>query len=293
MKIATSLYRPGWHADLAALEGKLDGWVAEAAGQGAELLLFPEYGGIEIAMLGARADNPPATVWRDRMAAGEGAWLDLHRRLARRHHVHILAGSLCAATPEGVVNRAWLVAPDGSAVAQDKLILTPYEREDMGLVAGRDLRVFDTALGAIGVLICYDCEFPLLARAQVEAGAQVILVPSATDLAAGLTRVRQSCRARAIEGQCLVVQSPVLGSDEPCEILGTGTGRAGIFCPPDHGLPPDGIIAQGALDLPGWVVAEVDPAAIAAPRRSGQVGNFAHWGEQDSRVNLVTRQRLG
>ena len=126
------------------------------------------------------------------------------------------------------------------------------------------------------------------ARALAEAGADMILVPSNTDFAAGQTRVRQSCRARAIEQQCLVVQAPLIGDVPQCTVLDTQTGRAALFCPPDHGLPASGIIAQGETDKPAWVIADVDPSAITAPRQSGQVGNFHHWDEQDKRVKTVT-----
>lgn len=290
MKIAASAYRPEWHPNWDALAAKLDAWVSEAAGQGAELLLFPEYGGCEAALVGTPNDCHPHD-WAQRMAKAAPAWVELHVALARKYKVHILAGSLCV-EDGGLFNRAYLVSPQGNVVHQDKLILTPYERNEMRIEAGRDARVFDTALGRLGILICYDSEFPLQTRAMTEKGAVMILVPSATDFAAGQTRVRQSCRARAIENQCLIVQSPVLGPVSDCDILDQGTGRAGFFCPPDYGLPSNGIIAQGETDESAWVFADVDPAAIAAPRQNGQVGNFAHWVEQDERLEHVTLQRL-
>ena len=77
-----------------------------------------------------------------------------------------------------------------------------------------------------------------------------------------------------------------------CTVLATQTGRAALFCPPDHGLPSNGIIAQGETDVVAWVIADVDPKAIAAPRQSGQVGNFSHWVEQDQRVKTVTTVRV-
>lgn len=286
MKIAASAYLPEWHRDWASLEAKIGAWVSEAAQQGAELLVFPEYSGCEAALVGEPQDVAPAE-WTKRMSAAAADWLALHMALALAHRVHILVGSLCVERGEGYVNRAYLVTPSGEAVFQDKLILTPYERTEMGLTAGEEVKVFETALGRIGILICYDSEFPIQARVMCEQGADLILVPSATDFAAGQTRVRQSCRARAIENQCLIVQSPVLGPVRDCDVLDQGTGRAGFFCPPDHGLPADGIVAQGETNKAAWVYADVDPAAIAAPRQTGQVGNFTHWIEQDARLSKV------
>ena len=130
------------------------------------------------------------------------------------------------------------------------------------------------------MLICYDVEFPHQARRLTEAGADMILVPACTDYATGQTRVRQSARARAIENQCLVVHVPLIGEVPECDIIDISTGRAGVFAPPDHGLPPDGILAQGETDDPAPVIWQGDPQSITAPRAHGQVGNFTHWPEQ-------------
>ncbi|MEO1639079.1 MAG: carbon-nitrogen hydrolase family protein [Pseudomonadota bacterium] len=291
MKIATAAYQPEWHGDWDSLTAKLDRWVSDAARQGADLLVFPEYAGVEAGLIGAPQNRTPVG-WVAHLHDRHAEWCDLHSSLARRYDVHILSGSLPWAQDEVTTNAAALCAPSGEIGVQHKMILTPYERNEMQLSPGRDLQLFETTLAKIAVLICYDSEFPLLARALVAAGADVILVPSCTEAPAGQTRVRQSCRARAIEGQCLVVQAPLVGALPHCEIIDQNTGRAGIFCPPDNGLPQDGIIAQGQPDTPGWTYADVDLALIAAVRRTGQVGNFAHWPEQDARCNTITTQRL-
>ena len=280
MKIAACAIAPDWCPDWQALVQRMRASVSEAVEAGAELLLFPEYAGCAAALIGTPEDDPAARVWAERMADKAEDWRDLHLALAQEFGVWIVAGSLCARSEGGLVNRAYILGPEGQVNWQDKIILTPYEREEMKLTGGQGLRLFETGLGRIGILICYDSEFPLLARALVVAGAEMLLVPSATDFPAGQTRVRQSCRARAIEGQCLVVQAPVLGGIAGCDILDCGTGRVGVFGPPDYGLPPDGILAQGGTDVPGWVICDVDPQAIAAARQSGQVANFNHWDEQ-------------
>lgn len=285
MKLATACYPPERHADWSALENKLRRWVEEAVAAGSELLVFPEYGGIEAALVGEECPDDPIR-WRDRMADAEDRWRDLHSKLAREARVHILAGSICARRGDEVVNRAWLCGPEDT-VAQDKLLPTPYEREFMQLTGGDGVIVADTPLGRLGVLICYDSEFPMLARTLVEAGVEAILVPSCTDLPAGQTRVRQSCRARAVEGQVLVVQAPLSGRVPDCDIVDRSTGRAGIFVPPDHGMPPNGILAQGKRDRPGWTFASVDLGAVGRTRVQGQVGNAAHWPEQLEKARLI------
>lgn len=283
MKIAAVAYAPERHATWDALVAKLDALIADA---GADLVVLPEYAGVEAALVNGPAEVSPMA-WRDLTVARADDWIGLCRDLAVKHQVHFLGGTTLVATDRGVVNRAVLALPSGEVVFQDKVINTPYERDIIALTGGEALRLFDTSLGKIGILICYDSEFPLLARRLAEEGADMILVPSCTDFAAGQTRVRQSCRARAIEEQCLIVQAPLVGGVAGCDIVDVNTGRAGMFAPPDHGLPPDGIIAQGETDVHGAVVAEVDPAAIAAPRHSGQVGNFRHWTEQARHTGAV------
>lgn len=277
MKIAACAFDPKWHADWDALAVRMEAWVADAQ---ADLLVFPEYAGISAALIGVPQLEPDAEIWTARMCDAAQQWADLHSTLAQRYGKTILAGSLAVRTEGGNVNRASLCLPDGQVTHQDKAILTPYEREAMKMSAGDGLRLFDTAFGKIGILICYDSEFPLLARELIGAGAELILVPSCTDLPAGQTRVRQSCRARAIEGQCIVVQAPLVGPVPECDIVDGSTGRVGLFCPPDHGWPASGIIAQGEVDQPGWVVVDIDLSHRAAARATAQVGNVHHWPEQ-------------
>ena len=280
MRLALASYRPDWHLDWDALADKLERWVADASGQGADLCVFPEYAGIEAALIGEPAACPGPTVWRDAMCAAADKWADLNATLARTHKLHILAGSLCAQDAGKTVNRTWLCGPGGDICIQDKLIPTPYERDDLGLTGGRTLNIAETSIGRLGILICYDSEFPVLARTLAAAGADLILVPSCTDFPAGQTRVRQSCRARAIEQQIAVAQAPLVGQVAGCDVVDTSTGRAGLFCPPDHGLPPSGILAEGTLDTPGWTIADLGVALTSSARRAGQVGNFDHWDEQ-------------
>jgi predicted amidohydrolase len=277
--LAVATYAPEPHATWAALAAKLDDWVARAAGEGAELLVFPEYAS-EAGLVGDCPWGATPASWAAHMARVADAFLDLNREVAARHGVHLLTASGVARAGDRLVNRAHLIAPSGAVGTQDKIIPTPYERDGMGIVGGDALRLFETALGRIGVLICYDSEFPLLARQLAEAGADLLLVPSATELPAGQTRVRQSARARAIENQCAVAQAPLIGRLGSCDPLDGGTGRAAVFCPPDLGLPADGILAQGETDQVGWTFAELDLARIAAARSEGQVANVAHWSEQ-------------
>jgi predicted amidohydrolase len=175
---------------------------------------------------------------------------------------------------------------------QDKQIMTRWERDPWGIEPGGPLTLFDTTLGKIGVLICYDSEFPLLAKALADAGAEIILIPSDTEALEGYWRVRIGAMARALELQCVTVQSSLIGGDKRLYAVEENTGAGGIFCPPDQGFPPTGVLAEGSLNSPGWTFAQVDLDAIRAVRADGHVLNLAHWEEQPARAAQVSQCRL-
>ncbi len=284
MKVATAAYPLDWFEDWSAYEDKQRAWVAEAAGAGADLLVFPEYGAMELASLGG--DNVAGDVTGSIRAVSERveAMNGLHARLAAEFGVHILGGSAPVEVGGRVVNRAHLFAPSGAVGHQDKQIMTRFERDDWGVEGGGPLRVFDTALGKLGILICYDSEFPLLARTLAEAGAEILLVPSCTEALEGYWRVRIGAMARALECQCVSVMASLVGDQPRIYAVEENTGMGGVFGPPDRGFPPSGVLAEGELNRPGWTYAEIDPAAIADVRADGHVLNMTHWTEQAERL---------
>jgi len=293
--VAAAQYPIEQLADWAAYEAKLTRWVAEAADAGAALAVFPEYGGMELASL------EPATMGDLAGSLASVAALvphvdALHAALAARHGLHILAASLPRRDADGHYrNAARLFAPNGKIGAQDKLVMTRFEREQWFVSAGADgLTLFETALGKIAVLICYDSEFPLLARAAVEAGAELLLVPSCTDSLHGYWRVRLGAQARALESQCYAVQAPTVGLAEWSPAVDVNRGAAGIYGPPDRGMPEDGVIALGAEGAAQWVYGEVDLARVAALRADGGVLNARDWRDQPGAGALppVTRVSL-
>ena len=177
-----------------------------------------------------------------------------HARLARHHGVSILAGSAPERRADGSVrNVARLFTPDGACGRQEKIMMTRFEREHWGVSGGAELFVYDIGTARIGIAICYDVEFPLIARALAEAGAEVILAPSCTDTVHGYWRVRVGAQARALENQCVVVQAPLVGTVDWSPAVDVNRGAAGVFGPPDLGFPEDGVMAQGEMDKPCWV----------------------------------------
>lgn len=275
-RIALAQYAQAQLTDLASYEARISHWVGEAVAHGASLLVFPEYGAMELVSLLPPEDAADLQRSLDAMQPLFPAFDALYRRLAQAYGVYILAPSF----PLNRRNVALFYGPSGQSAAQEKRIMTRFEREEWGIHPGEGLTVFDTALGRIGVAICYDCEFPLLARALAEAGAELILVPSCTDTLAGYYRVRVGAQARALENQCLVAQAPLVGEAPWSPATDVNIGAAGLFGPPDRGFPEDGVLALGDGNAVGWVYGTVDRMAIDHVRREGQVLNHRHWPEQ-------------
>lgn len=278
MKIAAAAYPIDWFDSFDAYAAKLTRWVSDAD---ADLLVFPEYGAMELASLSGRAVAGDLEASLHAVAALNPQVRALHADLAARHGCHILGASGPAFDGARPVNRAVLYGPDGVIGHQDKQIMTRFEREEWHVTGAPGLRIFDTTLGRIGILICYDSEFPLLGRVLAQAGAQLLLVPSCTDTVAGFSRVRIGAMARALESQCVVVQAPTVGPCDWMPALDENRGRAAIYGPPDGFWPETGIIAEGEMDAPGWVRATVDLSRVDVSRRDGAVLPFAHWPEQE------------
>ncbi len=266
--------RPASVAEYAqALEARI-----EAARAQADLLVMPEYACVELGAGLVGSDVTDEATELAAMVAAAPAIEAAMREAARRQRVWLLPGTMPVRTPDGrVVNRAPLIAPDGSMAVQEKRGMTRFEKERWGVSQGADPNVFDTPWGRIGISICYDVEFPKHVRVQVEAGAWLILAPSCTDTMHGFNRVRVGAAARAMENQCYVAITPTVGVAPWSAALDVNRGHAAVFGPVDRGFPEDGVLARGALDQDQWVFCTLDPARMMAARADGQVFNHRDW----------------
>lgn len=265
--------------------GKVARWVADGAATGAKLLVFPEYGAIEIAAThGAEVSGDlkqTLAVVADRTDEAGGVW----GRLAKSHEVFILAPSGPERRGEKFINAARLYGPEGGVGTQEKLILTPFEVE-WGMSPGNGQHVFDTPLGRVGIAICYDSEFPLLVRGLAEAGADVVLIPSCTEFMSGFHRVRNAALSRALENQIATVMSPTVGAAPWSPAINDNSGAAGIFVPPDISVSMNGVVAEGALNEPCWVAAEINLAGLRRLREAGEMRNWRDWIRQPGAIPL-------
>lgn len=288
IRLAACQYAIELHETWAAYAEHLRGLCRQAADAGAQVLLLPEYAGL---VLSGQLPTAQRSDLVGSIAAVQpllGHWLALCEEIARTLGVYLQPGSLPVLDADGRYrNRAWLFGPEGRLGFQDKLMMTRFEREQWRIDAGQGVKVFETPLGRLGILICYDNEFPMLARRLAEGGADLILAPSCTDTEAGYHRVRIGAQARALENQIAVLQSPTVGMAPWSPALDENIGRAGLFVPPDHGMPGDGVVAVSAELSPQgsqWLIADLDLEAVRRVRREGQVFLRRDWPEQFERL---------
>lgn len=274
MKIALANYPISAFSDVQAWQSHTRAWVKEAREHGAQILVFPEYGAMEL------VSWAPREVQQDVVAQihwMQPYYLDFQHHwsaLATRHACVIVAPSFPVREEQRVVNRVHVYAPDGNSSFQDKLHMTRFETEIWGVEAGEPtLRVFETPWGKFGVQICYDVEFPIGSALLAHAGAQAIFAPSCTETLRGASRVHVGARARALENQVWVGVSQTMGQAEWSEAVDINYGYTAIYNPPDKELPETGILHEGIHQKEGWLVETLDLTATEQVQQDGQVFN--------------------
>jgi predicted amidohydrolase len=278
VKIATAQYDISYLENWNQYQDKIERWVDEASQQDAKILLFPEYASMELASLFGKEVYSCLSKQLAEIQSLRDAYLDLFQGLATKHRCIIQSGTFpVKIATGGYRNRAYLFMPDGRVEYQDKLMMTRFENEQWLIQRGDELKCFDTDYGKLAINICYDSEFPMLARKQVESGANLILVPSCTDTMAGYHRVKIGCQARALENQCYVAQATLVGHAPWSEAVDVNIGAAAVYTPVDRGFPDNGILAEGQLNKTQWVFAEIALNACETVREQGQVFNYRDW----------------
>jgi len=252
-------------------QDQVESLVDTAADYKCHLIVFPEWFSVQLLTLG-NVRRPIHTQLRD-LAGQTPRMRDLFVRLAKEHNLYIAAGTMPAmdADSERIFNECLFVSPEGRTGYQRKLHMTRFESEEWLISPGSRLRVFNTALGRIAITICYDVEFPELARAAAREGVEVLLVPSCTDDRQGYLRVRYCAQARAIENQLFVVQSSTVGSLPMVPAVSLNFGQAAILTPSDFAFSRDGILAEGVPNQESMVIGEVNLALVREGRASGTV----------------------
>lgn len=235
------------------------------------LLAFPEYFTVQLLTLG-QIKRPIAEQIRD-LAGQEERIVNCMSELAKKYKMVIVGGTLPAFNEDKskVMNRCYVYAKDGSFDVQSKLHMTRFESEEWLVSAGSRLRIFETDFGKFAVAICYDVEFPEIARTAARSGAHFLVVPSCTDDRNGYLRVRYCAQARAIENQMYVIHSPLVGSLPAVPAVSLNYGQAAIYTPCDYSFSRDGLLAEGAVNQESMIIGEINLGLIEESRKSGTV----------------------
>lgn len=245
--------------------------VETAADYGCQLVLFPEYFTVQLLTLGD-VRSPIRGQIRD-LARHGPTFIELMRELAQKHGIYLLAGTIPVIDPEDgdLHNEAHFFSPDGKMGTQGKLHMTRFEAEEWFVKSRDRLKVFSTPFGKVAVTICYDVEFPEIARAAAWAGANILLVPSCTDDRQGYLRVRYCSHARAIENQMYVIVSHTVGSLPMVPAVSLNYGQAAILTPSDFPFSRDGILAEGHPNQEMMVIGDLNLETIQQTRTTGTV----------------------
>lgn len=275
LKIASAQYPITFHQNFDEWKNYTTVWVQKAIEQNAQLLVFPEYGSMELVSLFSeeiRADIR----WQVReLNSLKEDFCQFFSEISIKHKIIIIAPSFPVIENNKIYNRAFVFGKDGLVGYQDKFFMTRFENEEWGIhSAPKKLSVFEAEWGSFGIQICYDVEFPLGSQLLCSAGASLIVAPSCTETIRGATRVHVGARARALENQCYVVVSQTVGNAEWSPAVDINYGFSAVYCTPDKNLPEEGILALGSPQNKEWQITELDFEKIEQVRADGQVFNF-------------------
>lgn len=245
--------------------------VETAADYKAQLLVFPEYFTVQLLTLG-NVKRPIQEQIRD-LALQADRFRTLMSDLARQHGLYIVAGTIPVVGdgPDRIYNECSFFSPTGTLGIQGKLHMTRFEKEEWKVLPREKFIVFETNFGRVAITICYDVEFPEIARAAGREGAHILVVPSCTDDRQGFLRVRYCAQARAVENQMYVVQSSTVGSLPMVPAVSLNYGQASILTPSDFSFSRDGILAEGIPNQESMVIGDVNLTTILQGRSHGTV----------------------
>ena len=243
-------------------------FVRSAKDYSSHFVLFPEF--FTMQLLSYINEPAPALAVR-RLAQLAPDYEALFMRLAQETGIYIIAGTHPIIQRGKVFNAAHLFTPNGQVFRQKKVHLTPTESGPYQLSRGHGLYLYHTDFGNIAILVCYDVEFPEVARVMAEAGAEILFVPSCTDGREGFCRVRYCAQARAIENQMYVAMTGTVGNLPLVPYMATNYGQAAILTPSDYFFARDGIAAEGNINQEQLVVADVDLDLLDEQRVNGSV----------------------
>ncbi len=269
-----------------AMLQQVEHFVRALAGYQSDFVIFPELFNAPLMGLTDQSDQVAAIRF---LGTHTEAFKTAMSRLAVSYNINIIGGSMVEeGDDQRLYNVAYLFRRDGTHERQAKLHITPQEKRDWLIEGGNDLAVFQTDAGRIGVLICYDVEFPELSRLLADDDMDILFVPFWTDTKNGYLRVRHCAQARAIENECYVVICGSVGNLPSIENLDTQYAQSAVFSPSDFGFPQDAVLHETTPNLEIIFYTDVDFSRLKIVRNKGSVTNL-----KDRRTDLFSLQRRG
>ncbi|MBO0902488.1 bifunctional GNAT family N-acetyltransferase/carbon-nitrogen hydrolase family protein [Jiella sonneratiae] len=255
-------------------------FIEVAAEYEADFVVFPELFTLMLLSCEAEELKPEAAIRR--LTEHTPEFTERLTEMAIRRNINIIGGSHATKTEDGEIqNVGYAFLRDGSVHAREKIHPTPNERTYWHIQGGDPIDVVETDCGPVGIMICYDSEFPEIARRLCDQGARILFVPFNTDTRHGYLRVRYCCQARAIENQCYVVTSGMTGNLANVDNLDIEYAQSGIFTPCDFPFARDGIAAEASENVEMVAVADLNLSTLSWARYEGSVRNF-----RDRRLDL-------
>jgi predicted amidohydrolase len=207
--------------------------------------------------------------------------------LSISYNINIIAGSMPEIRDNVLYNVGYLCKRDGTVERYEKIHVTPDEAKVWGMQGGRELKVFDTDCGKIGILICYDSEFPELSRLLADEGMDILFVPFLTDTQNGYSRVRHCAQARAIENECYVAIAGSVGNLPNVHNMDIQFAQSMVFTPCDFSFPTNGIKAEATPNTEMILIADVDLSLLRELHQFGSVKNL-----KDRRKDVFELKKL-
>ena len=237
-----------------------------------DFALFPEF--FNAPLMGLCDDQSNQTEAIRFLAGYTERFKNEMSQMAISYNINVITGSMPLLDGENLFNVSYLCRRDGTVEMQSKIHITPHERRDWVIQGGDQLKVFDTDAGRIGILICYDVEFPELGRLLAEQDMDILFVPFWTDTKNGYLRVRHCAQARAIENECYVVICGSCGNLPSVENLDVQYSQSSVFSPSDFAYPHDAVMSETTPNTEMIMFSDMDLDRLKVTRSEGSVNNL-------------------
>jgi len=259
------------YKDLDELMQQAEFFVDAVSGYRSDFAVFPEFFNAPLMADHNNLSTPDAV---RELAKYTQEIVSRFAQLAISYNINIITGSMPEMVDDRLYNVGYLCRRDGSLERYEKLHVTPDEAKVWGMVGGSKLQTFDTDCGKIGVLICYDSEFPELSRLLADEGMDILFVPFLTDTQNGYSRVRHCAQARAIENECYVAIAGSVGNLPKVENMDIQFAQSAVLTPCDFAFPLNGIKAEATTNTEMILIADVDIDLLRNLNKHGSVKNL-------------------